>query len=160
MASTGERPLSFSRALSLVLALATIAAAAVVFDEKRDSARVAAEVSRLQAEIREERERISELKAEWSLLDQPARLQALVEAHPEVFPIGPMLPTQIAGIEDVPWRPIAGPPTADGTAPSLAPRAGAGAGAASPRLAAETPTVADDEIVDESSSITESAEEH
>jgi hypothetical protein len=168
MAATGERPLSFSRTLSLILALCTIAAAAVVFDEKRDSARLASEVSRLQGAIAEENERISELRAEWSLLDQPGRLQAMVEANPDQFHLGPMNPDQVAVIEDVPWKAVSGPPTSDGAKPTLGPAPAPGAqavtaGTTAGALAAAPSTgvaAVEDDFVDEAPAITDGAEDH
>lgn len=143
-----ERRISISRTLSAILAILTILAAGVVFEEKREAGRVSGEVARLKRGIEQEKERISELKAEWALLDQPARLQAIVEAHPEDFALAPILPTQIGRIGDLPWRPVKNEAPADGSAPADAPAASREDGrhppaaGASPAAAAATPVVA------------------
>lgn len=111
-----ERQISISRSLSVLLALLTILAAGVVFEEKREAGRIASEVSRLSSKIAEEKERISELKAEWSLLEQPGRLQAIVEQHAARFSLAPIRTDQIGAIADAPFRPVAAP-SADPAAP-------------------------------------------
>jgi len=116
-----ERRISISRTLSAILAILTILAAGVVFEEKREAGRMSGEVARLKRGIELEKERISELKAEWALLDQPARLQAIVEAHPKDFALEPILPTQIGRIGDLPWRPVRPPEdAAEGGDPAAA----------------------------------------
>jgi hypothetical protein len=81
--TTARKPrrLSLSRSLSILLALAAIGAAGVVFEEKRQASKEARDVAKLKRKIDAEREKISELNAEWSMLDQPARLQKIVELH-------------------------------------------------------------------------------
>jgi hypothetical protein len=121
------RRLSLSRTLSIVLALTAIGAAGVVFEEKRQASSEARDIAKLNRKIEAEKEKISELKAEWSLLDQPARLQSLVEHHADVLPLEVMKTEQIGTIDDVPWRPVeetkgdAAPPHA--TEPSSSPTA-------------------------------------
>lgn len=128
--TTAKKPrrLSLSRTLSILLALAAIGAAGVVFEEKRQASKEARDVAKLKRKIDAEGERISELKAEWSMLDQPARLQKIVELHPDVLPLDVMKTEQIGTIDDVPWPP---PPPApkegahDPAKPSAAPVAAA-----------------------------------
>lgn len=107
MVTTAKKPrrLSLSRSLSILLALAAIGAAGVVFEEKRQASKEARDVAKLKRKIDAEQEKISELKAEWSLLDQPARLQKIVELHPDVLPLEVMKTEQIGTIDDVPWPP-------------------------------------------------------
>ena len=107
MVTTAKKPrrLSLSRTLSILLALAAIGAAGVVFEEKRQASKEARDVAKLKRKIDAEGERISELKAEWSMLDQPARLQKIVELHPDVLTLEVMKTEQIGTIDDVPWPP-------------------------------------------------------
>lgn len=107
MVTTAKKPrrLSLSRTLSILLALAAIGAAGVVFEEKRQASKEARDVAKLKRKIDAEGEKISELKAEWSMLDQPARLQKIVELHPDVLTLDVMKTEQIGTIDDVPWPP-------------------------------------------------------
>lgn len=103
--SKQPRRLSLSRSLSILLALAAIGAAGIVFEEKRQASSEARDVAKLKRKIDAEREKISELKAEWSMLDQPARLQKIVELHPDALPLEMLKTEQIGTIDDVPWPP-------------------------------------------------------
>lgn len=134
------RRLSLSRTLSIVLALAAIGAAGVVFEEKRQASKEARDVAKLKRKIDAEREKISELKAEWSMLDQPARLQKIVELHPDVLPLEVMKTEQIGTIDDVPWPPPPEPKEGEHeAAPAAAPHAPVAASTAAPPPATATP---------------------
>lgn len=88
--------------LSGVCLFAAIASAGVVFTSKKaaeDDARAIAELNR---EIAGERQRISELKAEWSALDHPARLQRLVARHNEILGLEAIRSEQITTLEALP----------------------------------------------------------
>lgn len=82
-----------------IAALATVASAAAVFVMKMDAADDAAAIRELDRKIAAERQRISELLAIWSGLDDPARLQALVERHNDVLRLEPITARQIATVE-------------------------------------------------------------
>jgi len=84
-----------------VAALATVASAAAVFVMKKDAAKDAAAIRELDTKIASERQRISELTAVWSGLDDPARLQALVERHNDVLRLEPITARQIATVEEL-----------------------------------------------------------
>lgn len=135
------RRLSFSRTLSIVLALAAIGSAGVVFEEKRQASKEARDVAKLKRKIDAERERISELNAEWSMLDQPARLQQIVELHPDAFTLDVMKTEQIGTIDDVPWPPPPEPKKGENeAAPAAASHAPVAANAAAqPAPAPVTP---------------------
>jgi len=97
-----------------------IAAAAALYQVKHQAVEAAEGVARLRAEIQRERDSIAVLKAEWSHLDQPARLKALAERHLEIRPVDMQ---QILRVEDVPLRQAedaAGEPEA-ATAPPASP---------------------------------------
>ena len=57
---------------------------------------------RLNAEIREQRDAIATLRAEWAKLDAPLRLQGLAERHLELKPINA---TQYDQLKNLPERP-------------------------------------------------------
>ena len=59
-------------------------------------------VLRLRAEIREQRDAIAVLHAEWAKLDSPLRLQGLVERH---LPLKPLNANQYDSLKNLPDRP-------------------------------------------------------
>ena len=96
------------RWLQVVCVVAAAASAVFVFQIKYRAEAVAEQASQLQRELDQENETQSLLDAEWSLLIQPARVQALVERHNDVLKLKPLDPSQITRIENLPMRP-AGP---------------------------------------------------
>lgn len=86
--------------LAVALAAAT-ASAATVFMMKKDAERDAHAIGELNRKISSERQRISELQAEWSALDHPARLQVLVDRHNDVLHLQPIQAEQIANVAEV-----------------------------------------------------------
>ena len=93
------------RWLQVLGVVAAAGAAVFVFQVKYRAENVAEHASTLQREIDRENENLSLLKAEWSLLIQPARVQELVGRHAEVLKLQPLDPTQITRIENLPMRP-------------------------------------------------------
>jgi hypothetical protein len=59
-------------------------------------------VLRLHAEVREQREAIAALRAEWAKLDAPMRLQGLAERHLKLRPI---VSNQYDSLKNLPERP-------------------------------------------------------
>jgi hypothetical protein len=59
-------------------------------------------VLRLRAQIREERDAIAVLRAEWAKLDAPLRLQGLAERH---LPLKPLNANQYDSLKGLPDRP-------------------------------------------------------
>lgn len=77
-------------------------AAAYVYRIKMESTSRVERVQRLNAEIREERNAIAVLRAEWARLDSPLRLQGLTERHLELKPITAQ---QYDSLKNLPDRP-------------------------------------------------------
>ena len=77
-------------------------AAAYVYRIKMDSTARTEKVLRLHADIREQRDAIAALRAEWTRLDSPQRLQGLVERH---LPLKPIVATQYDQLKNLPERP-------------------------------------------------------
>ena len=102
------------RILNIVLIFAVVIGAAVVFNMKHDAENAAERVARLQRAIDQEEGKIDLLKAEWSVLNQPARLQGLVERYNAYLQLEPLDAKQIASIDDLPTRPIEFTPFNDG----------------------------------------------
>jgi hypothetical protein len=96
------------RIVNLVLLAMMLAGAVITYDLKRQTGSAAAEVQRLNAEIARERDRIANLRAEWSRQTQPGRLQAVVEEHAGFFQLEPFAPEQIGTIGEIPLRPLGG----------------------------------------------------
>jgi hypothetical protein len=98
-----------SRIFNLVLILAMLAGALVTYDMKHKAEMAADHVATLRSQIAKEKDQIALLKAEWSVLDQPARLQGVVDKYADHFKLQPFSPTQIASIDQIPMRPADAP---------------------------------------------------
>jgi len=77
-------------------------AAAYVYRIKMESTVRTERVLRLHADIREQRDAIAALRAEWTRLDSPSRLQGLTERH---LPLKPIVATQYDTLKNLPERP-------------------------------------------------------
>ena len=77
-------------------------AAAYVYRIKMESTSRVERVQRLNAEIREQRDAIAVLRAEWAKLDAPLRLQGLAERH---MPVKPINAHQYDDLKNLPERP-------------------------------------------------------
>lgn len=71
----------FFRLLNLLVICSLVVAAAYVYKIKFDSTVQAEKLAKLRSEIRRERDAIANLRAEWSTLDSPARIEALAQRH-------------------------------------------------------------------------------
>jgi hypothetical protein len=103
------------RWLQVISVVAAATAAVLVFQVKYRAEKVAEHAGGLQREIDQEKEALSLLEAEWSLLNQPARVQELVTRHADALKLQPLDPTQITRVENLPMRPK-GPEPADAEA--------------------------------------------
>lgn len=90
------------RIVHLIVVAALVAAAADVYKIKFESTMRAERVARLASEIKRERDAIAALRAEWALLDNPTRIQALVQRH---LALKLLDPTQIEQFDHLPERP-------------------------------------------------------
>jgi len=75
------------RFVHVLVVAALVFAAADVYKIKFDSTLQAERVAKLRAEVRRERDAIAALRAAWSELDNPERLQALARRHLALKPI-------------------------------------------------------------------------
>lgn len=94
------------RIFNFLLLVAMLIGAVVTYDMKHKAEVAAAEVARLQAEIAKEKDALALLKAEWSLLTQPGRLQSVVAKYADHFRLEPFSPKQIATIDEIPMKPV------------------------------------------------------
>jgi hypothetical protein len=90
------------RIIHLLVIAALVFAAAYVYRIKMDSTSRVERVLRLHAEIREQRDAIAVLRAEWAKLDAPLRLQGLAERH---LALKPVTATQYDSLKNLPERP-------------------------------------------------------
>ncbi len=90
------------RILHLLVIGFLVFAAAYVYRIKMESTVRTERVLRLHADIREQRDAIATLRAEWTKLDAPLRLQGLAERH---LPLKPVLANQYDQLKNLPERP-------------------------------------------------------
>jgi hypothetical protein len=92
------------RTLNIVLIGGMLAGAGVVYHLKYEAERATTHVAQLHRKIQQEREAVATLKAEWSLLNQPRRLQELTERYHTYLELEPLDPNQVAAIDEIPFR--------------------------------------------------------
>jgi hypothetical protein len=90
------------RILHLLVIGVLVFAAAYVYRIKMESTARTERVLRLHSEIREQRDAIAVLRAEWAKLDAPLRLQGLAERH---LALKPLNTTQYDSLKNLPERP-------------------------------------------------------
>jgi cell division protein FtsL len=90
------------RLLNICVIGALVLAAAYVYKIKFESTRQAERVAKLRMELRREHDVIAALRAEWSRLDNPARIQELAKRHLTLTPIDAR---QFDRLDRLPQRP-------------------------------------------------------
>ena len=90
------------RIIHLLVIGVLVFAAAYVYRIKMESTSRTERVLRLHVEIREQRDAIALLRAEWAKLDAPLRLQGLAERH---LALKPLNATQYGSLKNLPERP-------------------------------------------------------
>lgn len=94
------------RTTDIVLIAVMVAGAAFTYNTKHHVETQLAEVRKIEALIRFEQDTLTILKADWSLLTQPSRLQKLSEIYQDELGLAPLEARQIIGIEELPARPV------------------------------------------------------
>ncbi|RUV67375.1 MAG: hypothetical protein EOR30_08655 [Mesorhizobium sp.] len=94
------------RTSDIVLIAVMVSAAALTYKTKREAEEQLAAVHMIQAQIRYEEDTIDLLKADWSLLTQPSRLQKLAEIYRSQLELEPVSARQIIGLDDLPAKPL------------------------------------------------------
>tara|TARA_R110002126_G_scaffold291791_2_gene458529 strand:- start:59312 stop:59677 length:366 start_codon:yes stop_codon:yes gene_type:complete len=92
------------RTIDFVIIGFMAAAAVLTFQIKYQAEEQLEEIKHLEAEIRLEKNTIDLLKADWSLLIQPGRLQALVERHQDELGLEITEAHQIVRPQELPAR--------------------------------------------------------
>jgi hypothetical protein len=90
------------RTFDIILIGLMILAAAVTYKIKHDAEKQMTQVTRLQRMITDERDTIDLLKADWSLLTQPNRLQKLVETFQGQLDLQQVEAQQIVSLDELP----------------------------------------------------------
>ena len=90
------------RIIHLLVIGILVFAAAYVYRIKMESTSRTERVLRLNAEIREQRDAIATLRAEWARLDAPLRLQGLADRH---LALKPLSAAQYDSLKNLPERP-------------------------------------------------------
>ena len=106
------RLLNFSVLVLLVLA------AAYVYEIKFESTLRAERVAKMRGDVLRERDAIAALRAEWTTLENPARVQGLARRH---LKLRPAEATQYDALDRLPERPpmVVQPPPADAIAATI-----------------------------------------
>jgi hypothetical protein len=90
------------RLLNIMVIAALIVAASFVYKIKFDSTLQAERVAKIRGELRNEREAIAVLRAEWTKLETPGRLEALAQRY---LALKPIAPAQFDNFDRLPERP-------------------------------------------------------
>jgi cell division protein FtsL len=90
------------RIIHLLVIAVLVFAAAYVYRIKMESTVRTEKVLRLHADIREQRDAIAALRAEWAKLDSPTRLQGLAERHLKLQPVTAQQFDQLKNLPDRP----------------------------------------------------------
>ncbi|QDY99313.1 hypothetical protein FQ775_02405 [Nitratireductor mangrovi] len=94
------------RTTDIVLIAVMVSAAAFTYKTKHEAENQLAELRKVESQLRLEQETIDLLKADWSVLTQPARLQQLAEIYQEELKLAPVEPQQIATPAELPAPPV------------------------------------------------------
>ena len=90
------------RVLNLMVIGASILAAAYVYRIKFDSTVQAERLAKIRSEVRRERDTIAALRAEWSDLESPSRIEALAKRYLHLKPATPTQFDKFNGLPDHP----------------------------------------------------------
>ena len=86
------------RFVNICLVLGLVALAYVIYQVKYESRALDAEIATLAKQIDEERDGIAVLRAEWSLLNRPERIERLAQKY---LKLAPAKPTQLVTVDTV-----------------------------------------------------------
>ena len=106
------------RFLNLCVLALLVAAAAYVYEIKFESTLRGERVAKMRGDIQRERDAIAALRAEWSTLENPARIQGLTRRH---LRLRPPESAQYDSLDRLPERPpsIVQPPVNDAIADKI-----------------------------------------
>ncbi|MEP9396270.1 hypothetical protein [Mesorhizobium sp. KR2-14] len=94
------------RTTDILLIAAMVSAAAFTYKVKHEAEEQLAAVRKIEQQIRFEEDSIDLLKADWSLLTQPSRLQKLAETYQSELQLEPVEARQVVELNEIPMRPV------------------------------------------------------
>lgn len=94
------------KTVDIVLVALMLCATAWTFGVKHEAELMEEQLRLVEREIAHERDTITLLEADWSLLNQPYRLQRLATAFEAELGLKPFEPTQIVGPDELPAEPV------------------------------------------------------
>jgi hypothetical protein len=94
------------RTSDIVLIAAMVAAAAFTYKTKHEAEDRQASLRKIEQQIRFEEDSMDLLKADWSLLTQPSRLQKLSQTFQVELGLQPLEARQIVGLDELPSKPL------------------------------------------------------
>ncbi len=94
------------RTSDIVLIAVMVSAAAFTYKIKQDAEDRLSTVHKIEQQIRYEEDTIDLLKADWSLLTQPSRLQRLSEIYRAELALTPVEAHQIVDLDELPSKPV------------------------------------------------------
>lgn len=106
------------RTTDMALIAVMVAAAAFTYKTKHDAENQLDKLHKVESQIRFEEDTINILKADWSLLTQPGRIQRLTNLYGEQLGLVPVEPQQIVKLDAIPLKPVVSDPIADAIAAS------------------------------------------
>ena len=92
------------RTLDIILIAVMLVAATVTYKIKHDAEKQVVEIKKIQRQIAFEKDTINLLKADWSLMTQPNRLQRLSDIYQSQLKLQPVDVTQIGLFDDIPMK--------------------------------------------------------
>ncbi len=95
------------RIFNAVLLAVMVTGAAITYTMKHNAEAMANHVAQLAASIAKERETIATLRAEWSMLVQPGRLQNVIGHYADHFQLEPFSAAQVATVAEIPEKLVA-----------------------------------------------------
>lgn len=93
------------RTADLVLIAATLGVVAYTYAVKSDTKSIRSELANVQEQIKSEEQSIAILRADWSLLTNPQRIQSLVEVYADQLDLTEGGAKRFIAIDDIPMRP-------------------------------------------------------
>ncbi|WP_208976265.1 cell division protein FtsL [Polycladidibacter stylochi] len=90
----------------MFLLVVVLSLAAYVYNMKMNNEHLVERIALLQQEIKKEKEDIRFYKAQWSALNQPSRLQGIVERYNSYLQLQPLTGDQITTLDALPVRPV------------------------------------------------------
>lgn len=88
------------RFVNICLVLGLVAIAYVIYQVKYESRALDAEIATLAKQIDEERDAIAVLRAEWSLLNRPERIERLAQKYLKLAPAKPLQLVTVDSVSD------------------------------------------------------------